>query len=260
VIDYFTGKMKVQTTLHDLFVPASGTFYINLLLQKALLKNTLDLFRIANLVYYAWKMRFTRSWWSQLGIRRYLTPLQRLKWAELNSVYIEEEYSYMHWVMSICFAYCLWSPLVLLATLLYSVYKYLIDRRIILHVYAHRRHSSIHGAAFGTASDFISHHKMAVMNVSLVLVNMTIFAFYQAAFYGSKIRDDSRFIVHTIVNSLMGLILGSLIPIIRYTCTRYRHQIIEHGNFKNHSCRKVTSKTVSKWYDPATTFEFLNSI
>jgi hypothetical protein len=89
VLAYIQGTGHIAEVFEHLFVPASGSFFVNLLLQKALLKNSLDLYRFGDLIIYLWNTRFTSPLWKYLGIRRYMTPIQQLKAAETTSLYIE---------------------------------------------------------------------------------------------------------------------------------------------------------------------------
>jgi hypothetical protein len=167
----------------------------------------------------------------------------------------------MHWASSIFLAYSLFSPIVLLCGLLYFSYKYYIDRYIILDIYAHRRYTSLFGAAFGFKSDYISHYKMAVTNSLLVIGNLFVFAFFQAAFYGSKIPSDRRFAIHTIISALVCFILFVFIPILKFFMSRRKEHQIEAYTYKQgYYNTPLSSMNTKKWYEPSTTYEFIPQI
>lgn len=213
-----------------------------------------------DLIVYLWTTRFTSPIWDLFGKRRYLTPVQRLKAAEATALYVEYEYSYMHWITSIALAYSMFSPIVLLCGLLYFIYKYYVDRYIILDTYSHRRENSLSGAAFGLKSDYIAQHRMAESNMVLVLGNLFIFSFFQAAFYGSKVPTDSRFIVHTSVTGLMSFSLLILIPATRYVMKRIRRTQIELSTQPNDVEQQISSSIAKRWYEPCTTYDFIPPI
>jgi hypothetical protein len=82
-INYFNGKHSIEKAFAQIFLPASGSFFINFLIQKALLKNSLDILRPQNMFNYG--VRRIKQW------IRYRTPTQRLWLAEQTTLYIEWE-------------------------------------------------------------------------------------------------------------------------------------------------------------------------
>jgi hypothetical protein len=255
---YFNGKRSILELFTQLFLPGSGAFFINIIIQKALLSNSLALFRIGSLVFYLIGTRFTGRIWELFRMRRFITPLEELKAAELHCFILEQEYAYMHWILSITLAFSVFSPIVLPCGLLYFAYKYFIDRSIILDVYAHRRKHSMFGAAFGTNSDFISQHKMAVLQCILMLSNMFIFAIYQCLFYASKITGDRAFVVHTGISAAVCFVV--LVSAILLYCfawiLRNRHVLKYYRNLKEDKVQ-ITSEMAKNYFEVANTFNYL---
>jgi len=261
IVKYFTGNEIWEKAFQNLFLPASGSFFINILLQKGLLKNSLDLYRIPNLIFYVIDIRFAQKIWRRIfpKIARYMTAVEKLKAAEQTALYLEYEYAYMHWVLSITLAYSLFSPAVLPCGLLYFVYKYFIDRAIINDTYGHRRHISFNGATLGFKSDFLNHQRMAIMNVRILLGNCFIFVAFQCFFYGSKIVADKRFIPHTVIMASLALLLLVCIPLVSLLHWLIRKRNVWRNNYKNkdENHKTISVDTVTKWYEPATPYKYI---
>jgi hypothetical protein len=258
--NYFTvdGKEKILSLFTQLFLPGSGAFFINVLIQKALLSNSLSLFRIGSLLFYLVYTRFTGRLWSLFKIRRHMTPLEKLKAAEMHCFMFEQEYAYMHWMLSITLAFSVFSPVVLPLGLSYFLYKYFIDRSIILDVYAHRRRHSLFGAAFGTSSDFISHHKMAILQCILMMVNMFIFAMYQCLFYASKLSGDKGFVVHTGISAAVsGVVLASALGLSFLAWIIRKRAVLVHYSNINADSVKITPFMSRNYFELAETFNYL---
>jgi hypothetical protein len=235
---------------------------VNMLLQKGLLSNSVEFCRIPNIIIYSFTVAFSQKFWRMYFPRfaRYLTPIQKLKAAEQTSLYVEYEYAYMHWIASITLAYSVFSPIILPCGLLYFIYKYYLDRALIIDTYGHRKDMSVFGAALGLKSDFISQYKMATLNCQLVMANCFIFAAFQCFFYASKLVSNKAFIPHTCIMAVLSflLLLGIFkIGIISWILRRWN---IRKNNYNsgNGEPEPLTPSTVSKWYEPSTTFKYIS--
>jgi hypothetical protein len=218
------------------------------------LKNSLDLLRIPNLLSYG--IGKIKQW------IRYKTPIQRLWLAEQTTLYIEWEYAYMHFVVSIVLTFSYFSPVVLPIGLLYFLYKYFVDRTIILDAYSHRKNNSVLGAALGLKSDYLAHQRMVILNVQVMLGNMLVFCAFQAMFYGAKIVGDARFIPHTCITAVCGFICLVAIPLSSNIIWLLRKRHIKKVNYKGKKESEViiSSKVAQNWYEPSTSFHYIPPI
>jgi signal transduction histidine kinase len=85
VINYFVNTDDVQNLFMKMFLPASGAFFINYVVQTALLKNFEDIIRVFNICLYFWGIRS----WPQIS------PREKLQACELSQFYFEYEYPFM---------------------------------------------------------------------------------------------------------------------------------------------------------------------
>ena len=82
VITYLKDGHQLRAMFRKMFLPASGAFFLNYVLQCVLLKNFGDIIRIVNLFKYMWGMR---TWPN-------ITPKEKLLACELSEFYFEYEY------------------------------------------------------------------------------------------------------------------------------------------------------------------------
>lgn len=221
IINYILAFKNFWQALSNLFIPSSGTFFINYVLQKALLKNALDLIRIDMLIYYTIKTRFTKhtKLYIYYGLccflpwcyhrhnktvgKRYLTPQKKLYIAEFwwIALFTEWEFPYILSIAAISLVYSVFSPIVLPASLLYFILKWYLDRYVICYHYGHRIRQP-----YQKSSDFLANRKNAHQLVRIVLSIAIIFCIYLCFFFGTKIAGNAFFIIHVIFSALLGTI------------------------------------------------------
>lgn len=260
IANYFTGQHYIRKVFGLLFLPASGSFFIEILLQKALLKNSFDLSRVWTLFpYYVINTRFAQRFWKKLGLARYLAPSQKFKIAEQGTLCIEYEYAFMAFVTGIALTYSIFSPIVLPCALLYFLYKYFTDRTLLIDTYGHRKNYSVYGSALGFKSDYLTIQKMATLNAKLMLGNILIFCLFQAMFYGSKIAEDKRFIPHTCIISVVGLISLICIFLLPLILWKFRSYTIEKYNYKTGDAEnyELTLDIAKWWYEPGLVYDYI---
>jgi hypothetical protein len=168
----------------------------------------------------------------------------------------------MHFFVSIMLTYSYFSPVVLPIGLLYFLYKYYVDRAVILDVYSHRSKSSILGAAIGLKNDYLAHQRMAILNVQVMFANMMIFCTAQAMFYGTKIVGDSRFIPHTCITAVCGFLCLVAIPLSSNIVWLLRKRQIKKRNYKGRKESEVviSTRVAHNWYEPSTSFHYIPPI
>jgi hypothetical protein len=196
VITYLKDGHQLRTMFRKMFLPASGAFFLNYVLQCVLLKNFNDIIRVVNVFKYIWGMR---SWPN-------ITPKERLQACELSEFYFEYEYPYMINVIAMTLCYSVFTPLILIFGLAYLVVKHLVDRYVIMYIYGHKPQ-----AARGVLSfDFKAHRKQTNLTIQMMTLSMFIFVFALTIFFATRVHSSSV-LPHTII---VGLLLGVLAIVV----------------------------------------------
>eukprot|EP00761_Pharyngomonas_kirbyi_P006038 gb/GECH01006044.1/.p1 GENE.gb/GECH01006044.1/~~gb/GECH01006044.1/.p1 ORF type:complete len:938 (+),score=148.86 gb/GECH01006044.1/:1-2814(+) len=182
---------NLESGLRRMFLPESGAFFINFLIQYALLCNSVELLRLADLLRYLWK--------------RYqaVTPEEREKALQISEFYYPIEYAYLIGLMAIMLAYSTFSPLILLVGVFHLIFKHCVDRHNLLHVCAKTEGSDRY-------PDTRSYYKNIRLVCALMLVNTLVFLGMITAFFAGHLhQDDHSFLPHFLIMiSLWILFLG----------------------------------------------------
>jgi hypothetical protein len=204
VLTYLKDKENIRQMFTKAFVPASGAFFINYVIQSALLKNFGDIIRVVNILNFVWGVKH----WP------YTTPKEVLKACELSEFYFEYEYPYMISVLAMVLCYSVFCPVILFMGLAYMILKHLIDRYVIMYIYGHKKH-----AARGVLSfDFKAHKKQTDLVSQLMLMNIVIFLMAMTIFYATKVQGSSALLPHTIiVATFLGVV--TLVWLLEYANT-----------------------------------------
>jgi len=258
VFRYFGGTENITAMFANAFVPSSGAFFINYVLHKALLGNTLALYKIGGLIVYFLQTRFTSRIWRKTPLARFISPIERFQAAERSELELGLEYANIHLIATLVLTYCVFQPIILVCGLLYFLYKYFVDRYTILYMYSHRSKNSLYGAAFGFKKDFIAHQRSCIQNVQIIFGSLFVFTFLQTMFYATKIVADRSFIPHTAIMAVVAAICALMIPLSKIYLTRRRKRIVRKNNVKTHVLDKeIDPAEFSKAYEPVSTFSFL---
>jgi hypothetical protein len=245
----------------NVFVPNAGVFFVNYIVHAALLGNTLDLYKIGNMIKYFITARFTSPFWMKTPLARYLPPTDRLQAAEIAEMQLAMEYASMHLIISMALTYSVFQPIILVSALLFFLYKYYVDRYAILYVYGHRKKNSLYGAAFGFKTDFIAHYRCATQQVLMIWGSLFTFSFLQGMFYATKIVQDRNFIPHCVILLLCSAICLAMIPVTRVFLRRRRKSIVKQHNLKNGtSDAQIDPIEFQKMYEPCNTYPFLPTV
>jgi hypothetical protein len=122
IISYFKEDASLRGALAKMFLPTSGAFFINYILQNAILKNTEDLIRTEDALWYIWKTRINIH-------RRPLTLAEKLKVAEFSDFSFEGEYARTLSIVALGLSFGLFSPIIMICTTFYLIVKYYVDIR-----------------------------------------------------------------------------------------------------------------------------------
>eukprot|EP01027_Heterolobosea_sp_BB2_P002542 GEZU01003821.1.p2 GENE.GEZU01003821.1~~GEZU01003821.1.p2 ORF type:complete len:408 (+),score=98.01 GEZU01003821.1:1-1224(+) len=167
-----------------MFLPESGAFFINFILQLAFVKNILeDLIRVPDIIRYLYRRR------------RAVTDEEKREAPRVARFTFEYEYAAMIAVLAIVLTYSTLSPIILPCGLLFLLLKHLVDRHNILYVCSPEDLNPHH--------DFAAHSKRLHLISRLVLVNVLIFQFAMVVFFGSKIESAPGYAPHTILMCLL---------------------------------------------------------
>ncbi|KAL0478927.1 hypothetical protein AKO1_007826 [Acrasis kona] len=200
----FTSLLLNVSTINQLLsafsIPTTGVFFINYILQKALLKNAADLMSLIGSIKYVLFV-----WYRLFGDRR-MTTREHLDLAEGVDVRIEREYAYITSIMGIALVFSVISPLVLAVCLLYLLVKYYVDRYALSYIYGHRKKLMFlnkngepvyaYGAMFGMKTDYVAHKKQMQDLCYQQFINLMCFTAYLALLFGTKAVENSDFSFH----------------------------------------------------------------
>lgn len=260
VFQYFGDTEDVLTMFSNMFLPSSGAFFVSYVLHQALLKNTLDLFLIGNLVMYGIKNCFTGRFWSRTPFARHISPISRYDPVESAALNIGLEYSYMHLIVTIALTFAIFQPIVMVCALFYFLYKYCVDRYRVMYMYSNKRDHAFYGTANQFRLDYRAHIKLCALNLKLIFGSLFVFTFLQTVFYILKdIGKKSDFVGHTVVLGLLSILCLLCIPLVHYLVKRMARREIRENNA---GCNKgpaveVNRESLAMAYEPIVTYPFL---
>jgi type III secretory pathway component EscS len=221
IIIYLKDSYSINRALRKMFLPASGAFFINYILQNAILANTENLIRLEDIVIYIWKTRINLY-------RKPLTPAEKLKAASLIEFKFESEYARILSVFTIGLSFSLFSPIISICTILYLFIKYYVDRYQVEYLYSHQIemknfYKENEGEEVKSVfdSDFLSHLRLIELLIKLVTVVICIFLFVVFIFYATKVNN---------ISYLPHVIFSLLLLIMSVSCCLYLHYSNE-GHF-----------------------------
>lgn len=105
-----------------MFLQSSGAFFVNYVLQRALLTTMVDLWRLAELAY---------AWWLR---SRAVTARERLSAAAAWDFEFGQQYAMQLSVLLLALTFCTMVPILVPATLLYFLIKHLVDKYNLLFI------------------------------------------------------------------------------------------------------------------------------
>jgi hypothetical protein len=171
---------NIEEMFRLVFLPTNGAFFINLILQMAMLSNFQSLIRLYDVFMYV------LSWcWA-------VTPRERFDAAEEPYFAYSLEYPYLLSVLCIVLCLSLFSPLILSFGLVYFVLKHFFDRYTIKLIYKTK-------ITKPGQSSFASHQKTIRMVVKLYWWNLIMFISFVFIFFSLKITANPIFVSHFIV-------------------------------------------------------------
>ncbi|KAL0480856.1 hypothetical protein AKO1_004078 [Acrasis kona] len=219
--EFLQNSSHARDSLYSIFAPSSGAFFVNLIMQRALLQNMTDAMCLSTFFLYMVRTRRYFFW------KKDLSPKEKLELAEMYDLRVEREYGYMLNVMGIAFAYGLLSPVVLCSALLYFILKHFVDKYVVAYTYGHKRFMTddegrpLFGAHFGMKSDYVAHRNIVRTVCALVLFNLLIMSAYMFMVFFGKQHVDSRFEPHMYL-SLCMLILCIIACICHQLVYKYK--------------------------------------
>eukprot|EP01080_Neovahlkampfia_damariscottae_P002589 gene2589-3550_t len=190
VVQYFKSSGDIEKMFKLMFMPFSGSFFINLLLQMALLKNFESLVMIKDLVFYAFLWAIST------------TPKKNLEAAESIDFKMSTDYSFMCVILCITLCYSLFTPVILPCAFFYFFIKFFIDRLLI-------------GVIMGSKLKLKkkSDDNVVIMKKTWLVMKMTIwvllgFILFQIFFYAFKISASNLlYISHMVLEIFLFLIV-----------------------------------------------------
>jgi hypothetical protein len=290
LVNYFLAFSNFWQAISLLFVPSSGTFFINFLIQQAMLKNTLALIRVDMLVYYPIKTRFSQytKWYIYYGLccfmpwcyhrhdknigNRFLSPQQRLYAAEFwwIPLFTEWELPYILGASSMALVYSVFSPIILLAALLYFLFKFYLDRYVICYQHGHRIKQP-----YQKSADFIALRKNVFVIVRIVLGIALMFSVYLSFFFGTKIAGNAQFIIHVVFSAIFAVLCIIALIVFDIMARRWLNSskhLVKREALKSDKVEEVATEMQEvpisldavrtnkcRYYDPPVLFEILSS-
>ncbi|KAL9653648.1 hypothetical protein ABK040_009125 [Willaertia magna] len=232
IINFFTNQNNWRDTFSKLFLPSSGTLFINYILNKTVWGVIIYFLQIISLIYYCFGTRRTSWFWLRFtNFGRLMLPKTKLLYAESPSFFLESQYALSFTVLAIIICFSGFSPFILLCGSIYFLVKYYSDRICIAHTYSHRmiQQSIIkkyesnyikdydnvlvdqpYGCIFSNKSDYVGHRKYIRTLVDLTLGCLLIFHLYLTLFFATKIVQSNLFIGHVVVESILSALVLAL--------------------------------------------------
>eukprot|EP01027_Heterolobosea_sp_BB2_P013767 GEZU01019817.1.p1 GENE.GEZU01019817.1~~GEZU01019817.1.p1 ORF type:complete len:442 (+),score=136.78 GEZU01019817.1:192-1517(+) len=191
---FFMSDKDFRKGLQTMFVPQSGAFFINLVLQYAFLSNITSLMRLPDLIRYLYRRM------------RALTESEKQKSIEVAEFYFASEYAYYLSVLAITFTYSTFSPVIMPCGLFYMLFKHLVDRHNLTYVVFKNTRAS-----HTRSCDVISTYMHTKLIITIALINVLIFQCAMVLFFTSKVyaADGSSYIPHLVL-----LVLGFVAMLI----------------------------------------------
>ncbi|KAL0487239.1 11 TM domain-containing transmembrane protein [Acrasis kona] len=202
VAGFVSGGVDYALVFGNIFLPFGGAFFVNYVLQKAIISTMISLVMIGVVIKFLLLDTITK----------HINPAKRLNIAEPGDLNLEMSYANIVAMMGIGIVLCVLTPVVIPACLLFFVLQYFVERFNTSMIYGQRKQvyalngePYVGSAAFGIRNDYTRHRRLVQTVVELVLANMIIFTVFLTLFFAARIALDNRFIAHTIVCAVFGL-------------------------------------------------------
>jgi len=262
VFQYFGGTESILNMFANVFLPSSGAFFVSFVLHQALLKNTLDLYMIGNLIVYGIKNSFTGRFWQKTPFARHVSPITRYDPVESAALNLSLEYSYMHLIVTIILAFAVLQPVIMVCGLFYFLYKYFVDRYRVMYVYTHKRNHSFYGTTNEFRLDFLAHMKGCLLNIKLIFGSLFVFTFLQTIYYALKIAGKGGpFVAHTVVLAVLAACCLLCIPLVHFLMTRTRKSEVRENNLGcKETKQQIYASEFDNAYEPKMTYPFLPNL
>jgi hypothetical protein len=199
----YSADNDVTDIFNNVFLPASGVFFVSYCIQYMLLGNSIDILRITSFIKYLWRRSHA------------ITEEEKeesLQVAEFDSGF---EYSFLISFFGIIVTYSVFSPLMLAIGILYSISKYIIDRHnITILVNKNTR------ASHKVVKDLFAYREKTKLVTILTLTNIIIFQSFMLIFFA---KNGSPTYLHTLV--LFVILLVTFIYAVTWA-VRYKTEIL----------------------------------
>jgi len=106
---YIKDKDNLNAAFRNMYLPSAGAFFINIIIQMTLLKNTEDIFSILELIKYVW-VRFCCT--AGIICRRALTHEELYEASTMLDFDLEKEYAIILSTLAIILSYSVLSPII----------------------------------------------------------------------------------------------------------------------------------------------------
>jgi hypothetical protein len=182
------GEMAVDA-FSRLFLPASGAFFMNLVIQRALLKGAADILRLHDVFMYIWKSR--KVYFGRKKREHVMSPKEHLAISQLSDFQVDREYNNMVTTLCIILTYSMYSPLMLLCGVFYIIMKHYVDRFSILFIYGHKaeldalQNKSTPNPTQKFKSDYNTHSRRVQLISKLFVINFIVYFSFQMVYYGA---------------------------------------------------------------------------
>jgi hypothetical protein len=198
ILKYFQTEKDIIEMFQMLYVPSSGSFFINLMIQMAFLSNFQDLIMIMTLLQYLVYWAISK------------TPKQAYEAANILAVGYSSEAAFILIITCITLCYSLFSPLILPCALLYMTMKYFFGRLMM-------------GLVLGSKVNpkEIDSHPVVIFRkswliVKLMMWNLIGFVLFHFVFFLFKIAADPLYISHAILELILLILIIVIYAILYY--------------------------------------------
>jgi len=197
VIRYFEGSEDWKAALDRLFLPQSGAFFLNYVIQYTLLGGFVDIIRLRDLVMYLY-LRF-----------KSVTEEEKEKAATISEFDLPMEYGYLISFFGIIFTFSVFTPLVLPVGFFYFLMKHIIDRYNI-----QRLCSKNDKARYKLSPDISSYRGRNKLIVQLAFTCILLAQIYITLYFA---KSGERTYIQLLLMAMLNI--GSLIYCLYWTMT-----------------------------------------
>ncbi|KAL0486894.1 5 TM domain-containing transmembrane protein [Acrasis kona] len=187
-------EVKPWTCCGKYFYPLVVPFFVNYVVQNAIVQNTDDFIDLSSGVYYVWAAHLT-------CFGKAITPSEKISVSELSEFSVESEYARMLCIFTICISFMLFSPIIIVCGVLYLIVKYIADRVRIKRVYDHR--VQLNYGIERSKTDLKSHLRMIRLVMRLTLFSLSIFTFIASCFFVVRVLTNDGFLPHALLSSTL---------------------------------------------------------